>query len=198
MSFFQRLRNALSRFMYGRNGADQLGLCIIWVAILLDVISMLTKNTAVSGVVGMITTVLVLWALFPESGKAPGGERRLFAEGLVAHQAPVQQRTAAADGQGAQVLHLPQLQDRVPRAGREGEDRHYLPQMRPGDTRKKLISYYRKTSAPTFVGALVFRLAEFTPAGVYVAKNTFRPASAKGAQSGRKPDWQKSRKTFCQ
>ena len=41
MSFFQRLRNALSRFMYGRNGADQLGLCIIWVAILLDVISML-------------------------------------------------------------------------------------------------------------------------------------------------------------
>lgn len=40
------------------------GLCIIWVAILLDVISMLTKNTAVSGVVGMITTVLVLWALF--------------------------------------------------------------------------------------------------------------------------------------
>lgn len=64
MSFFQRLRNALSRFMYGRNGADQLGLCIIWVAILLDVISMLTKNTAVSGVVGMITTVLVLWALF--------------------------------------------------------------------------------------------------------------------------------------
>ena len=64
MSFFQRLRNALSRFMYGRNGADQLGLCIIWVAILLDVISMLTKNAAVSGVVGMITTVLVLWALF--------------------------------------------------------------------------------------------------------------------------------------
>ena len=63
MSFFQRLRNALGRFMYGRNGADQLGLCIIWVAILLDVISMLTKNTAVSGVVGMITTVLVLWAL---------------------------------------------------------------------------------------------------------------------------------------
>ena len=63
MSLFQRLRNALSRFMYGRNGADQLGLCIIWVAILLDVISMLTKNTAVSGVVGMITTVLVLWAL---------------------------------------------------------------------------------------------------------------------------------------
>ena len=30
MSFFQRLRNGLSRFMYGRNGADQLGLCIIF------------------------------------------------------------------------------------------------------------------------------------------------------------------------
>ena len=73
MSFFQRLRNALSRFMYGRNGADQLGLCIIWVAILLDVISMLTKNTAVSGVIGMITTVLVLWALFRSGGPSSAG-----------------------------------------------------------------------------------------------------------------------------
>ena len=64
MSFFQRLRNALSRFMYGRNGADQLGLCVIWAAIVLDVVSMLVKNSVVSGVIGFITTVMVLWALF--------------------------------------------------------------------------------------------------------------------------------------
>ena len=64
MSFFQRVRNALSRFMYGRNGADQLGLCVIWAAIVLDVVSMLVKNSVVSGVIGFITTVMVLWALF--------------------------------------------------------------------------------------------------------------------------------------
>ena len=65
MSFFQRLRNGLSRFMYGRNGADQLGLCIIWTAIVLDLISMLVKkNGIISSIIGLVTTVMVLWALF--------------------------------------------------------------------------------------------------------------------------------------
>ena len=65
MSFFQRLRNGLSRFMYGRNGADQLGLCIIWTAILLDIVGMLTKKVPLlSSIIGAVTTVMVLWALF--------------------------------------------------------------------------------------------------------------------------------------
>ena len=65
MSFFQRLRNGLSRFMYGRNGADQLGLCIIWAAILLDIIGMLAKKVPLlSSIIGIVTTVMVLWALF--------------------------------------------------------------------------------------------------------------------------------------
>ena len=65
MSFFQRLRNGLSRFMYGRNGADQLGLCIIWAAILLDIIGMLVKKIPLlSSIIGIVTTVMVLWALF--------------------------------------------------------------------------------------------------------------------------------------
>ena len=65
MSFFQRLRNGLSRFMYGRNGADQLGLCIIWVAIVLDLINMLVKKDGIiSAVINLLTTVMVLWALF--------------------------------------------------------------------------------------------------------------------------------------
>ena len=65
MSFFQRLRNGLSRFMYGRNGADQLGLCIIWVAIVLDLINTLVKKDGIiSAVINLLTTVMVLWALF--------------------------------------------------------------------------------------------------------------------------------------
>ena len=65
MSFFQRLRNALSRFMYGRNGADQLGVCMIWGAILLDLAGMLIKKSGiVSGIIGFAATALAIWALW--------------------------------------------------------------------------------------------------------------------------------------
>ena len=65
MSFFQRLRNALSRFMYGRNGVDQLGVCMIWGAILLDLAGMLIKKSGiVSGIIGFAATALAIWALW--------------------------------------------------------------------------------------------------------------------------------------
>ena len=35
MSIFRRIGNALARFMYGRNGPDQLGFATLWVCILL-------------------------------------------------------------------------------------------------------------------------------------------------------------------
>ena len=47
MSFLKRIGNALSRFMYGRNGADQLGLTTIWAAILLDVVNIFIKQQTV-------------------------------------------------------------------------------------------------------------------------------------------------------
>ena len=47
MNFLQRIGNALSRFMYGRNGADQLGLTTIWAARLLDVATMFIKQQTV-------------------------------------------------------------------------------------------------------------------------------------------------------
>lgn len=65
MSFFQRLRNSFSRFMYGRNGADQLGLALIWAAIILDIVGALLKKLALlSGLISVITTVMVLFALY--------------------------------------------------------------------------------------------------------------------------------------
>ena len=36
MSFFQRVGNAMARFMYGRNGGDRLGLVTIWTAIVIE------------------------------------------------------------------------------------------------------------------------------------------------------------------
>ena len=40
MGIFQKLRAGLIRFMYGRNGIDQLGLTVIWTCLILDVLTM--------------------------------------------------------------------------------------------------------------------------------------------------------------
>ena len=47
MGFFQKIGNAFARFMYGRNGGDQLGLFMIWVAIMLDIVGIFIKNDVV-------------------------------------------------------------------------------------------------------------------------------------------------------
>ena len=65
MNFFQRIGNALSRFMYGRNGVDRLGLTMIWAALLLDIINMLLREKpVVSGIIGLVSGVLLFAALF--------------------------------------------------------------------------------------------------------------------------------------
>lgn len=65
MNFFQRIGNALSRFMYGRNGVDRLGLTMIWAALLLDIINMLLREKpVVSGIIGLVSGVLFFTALF--------------------------------------------------------------------------------------------------------------------------------------
>ena len=65
MNFFQRIGNALSRFMYGRNGVDRLGLTMIWGALLLDIINMLLREKpVVSGITGLVSGVLLFTALF--------------------------------------------------------------------------------------------------------------------------------------
>lgn len=65
MNFFQRIGNALSRFMYGRNGVDRLGLTMIWAALLLDIINMLLREKpVVSGITGLVSGVILFTALF--------------------------------------------------------------------------------------------------------------------------------------
>ena len=65
MNFFQRIGNALSRFMYGRNGVDRLGLTMIWAALLLDIVNMLLREKpVVSGITGLVSGVLLFTALF--------------------------------------------------------------------------------------------------------------------------------------
>ena len=63
MGFFQKIGNALSRFMYGRNGADQLSLTMVWTALLLDIVGAFTKSDLVNGISGLVSGVLLLLAL---------------------------------------------------------------------------------------------------------------------------------------
>ncbi|NLU25424.1 MAG: hypothetical protein GXW99_12135 [Clostridiales bacterium] len=64
MGFFQRIGNALARFMYGRNGADQLGLTMIWTAILLDIANWIVRNQTVDAIIGAAALILTIWAIF--------------------------------------------------------------------------------------------------------------------------------------
>ena len=72
MSFFQKLGNALSRFMYGRNGSDQLG----WASLVL----LLVLNTVNLFGVDPVSHVL------QESAQAAQGECLVSRQGREPHQ----------------------------------------------------------------------------------------------------------------
>ena len=64
MGFFQKIGNALARFMYGRNGADHLGLFMIWAAIALNIVNIFIQSDIPYLIVSTAATVLTVWALF--------------------------------------------------------------------------------------------------------------------------------------
>lgn len=65
MKFFQRIGNAFSRFMYGRNGLDQLGIAALWTVILLDVVNLFLKeHQTVYLILSTLSTVVTVWVLF--------------------------------------------------------------------------------------------------------------------------------------
>ena len=64
MRFFQKIGNAFSRFMYGRNGSDYLGMTTLWLAIVLDVINIFIKNDTAHLVIGIFPTALLAWTIF--------------------------------------------------------------------------------------------------------------------------------------
>ena len=67
MNVLYRIRNALARFMYGRNGADQLGLCMIWLLIILNVVNIFVRSGAAGAALNalaMILAVIILWRIF--------------------------------------------------------------------------------------------------------------------------------------
>lgn len=66
MGIFQRMRDGMVRFMYGRNGADQLNRALFWAYLVLWLAEMaagaVLKNRLLTGVVqGVMFVLMVLW-----------------------------------------------------------------------------------------------------------------------------------------
>lgn len=60
MSFMNRIKAGLYRFMSGRYGADQLSMTALWTAIILSVLGSLTGLSFL----GLLSTALFVWTLF--------------------------------------------------------------------------------------------------------------------------------------
>ena len=67
MGFFRRIGNAFARFMYGRNGSDQLNRALLWVYIGLWIISMVfgaLKMDVVPTICSVLMYVLLFYIFF--------------------------------------------------------------------------------------------------------------------------------------
>ena len=66
MSFFQKLGNALSRFMYGRNGSDQLGWASLVLLLVLNTVNLFVKYSSetVHTILSTVVFLLMVWTLF--------------------------------------------------------------------------------------------------------------------------------------
>ena len=64
MGFFHRIGSALSRWMYGRNGIDQLGLACLWTGIVLNVWQMFSRNEMLKRLLGALSLVLLAILVF--------------------------------------------------------------------------------------------------------------------------------------
>ena len=83
MNVFRKIGNAIARFMYGRNGMDQLNLVLMWVVLILDVVTMLVQrnHAAVSMVLywlSMAGWVYVLFRMFSKNLSRRRGENQKF------------------------------------------------------------------------------------------------------------------------
>lgn len=96
MGFFQRIRNALCRFMYGRNGADQLGLYVIWTAVAVNVVTIFVRNATahmILSILGTVLTIVALFRIFSRNLPRRRAENAKFLEKVIW---PVQRRRNAA------------------------------------------------------------------------------------------------------
>lgn len=105
MSFFQKIGNAVARFMYGRNGGDHLGLALVWAAIALNIVNIFIKSDAAYLVVNLVSTALMVWAIFRMFSKNLQKRRAENAKFLEKVWWPVKRRLGAAKQQAKDKDH---------------------------------------------------------------------------------------------
>ncbi len=107
-NFFYKLQNALMRFMYGRNGTDQLNraLLFVYLAVWLlgNILASLTKSSAVYGILNILMTALaavLLWRIFSKNLARRRAENAKF----LAWWYPVKNRLSGAKQRRADKDH---------------------------------------------------------------------------------------------
>lgn len=83
MNFLQKIGNAMARFMYGRNGADQLSYATLILAIAADVVQAFVRGDWTKRGFGLVSTVLLLvtlWRIFSKNLGKRRAENQKFLE----------------------------------------------------------------------------------------------------------------------
>lgn len=70
--FFERMANAIARFMYGRYGADELNLVLMWSYLGFAFLSMIPKLYVFS----LLSMALLIWSCFRSLSRNLGARRR--------------------------------------------------------------------------------------------------------------------------
>ena len=96
-SFLNKLKMDFWRFMQGRYGADQLGLAMIWAALILNLIAAFGGGSAFGSVLNLLGTVCLVWAiwrLFSKNRARRAAENQRFLARWAKIKTPIAQAVA--------------------------------------------------------------------------------------------------------
>lgn len=119
MSFFQKMGNALSRFMYGRNGVDQLGWASLVLVLLLDTVELIVRSKSETArmILSTLSFLLMVWTLYRMFSRNLPKRRKENAWFLTKMVNPVKNRKARSMDKDHKYFTCPQCRTvcRVPR-----------------------------------------------------------------------------------
>lgn len=79
MSFFQRLKMSLARFMQGRHGADNLGMFTLFAGLAFSLLGSFTR-LALFSLIGLILYIITLFRMFSRNHEKRMAENRKYIE----------------------------------------------------------------------------------------------------------------------
>ena len=136
---FYKFRCVMARFMYGRNGMDQMNQAFWWgyigillAEILFNLLRLRAPAIACEALLWVLM-VFILFRMFSKNLPKRREENQKFMNWFWKIKATPPE-PGPPGGQGSQVLHL-QVRRRVPCRWGQGKNRHHLPQVRGEDPR---------------------------------------------------------------